>query len=104
MRTDEEPVALQAIEFWSSICDEEIEIQEEYERDFSGDSEVPHYHFIKQALPALVPLLLETLTKQDEEQDQDEGTWNLAMAGGTCLGLFARTIEDDIVPLFMPYV
>lgn len=104
VRTDEEPVALQAIEFWSSICDEEIEIQEEYGGDFSGDSDVPHHHFIKQALPALVPLLLETLTKQDEDQDQDEGAWNLAMAGGTCLGLVARTVEDDIVPLVMPYV
>lgn len=104
VRTDEEPVALQAIEFWSSICDEEIEIQEEYGGDFSGDSEVPHFHFIKQALPVLVPLLLETLTKQDEDQDQDEGAWNLAMAGGTCLGLVARTVEDDIVPLVMPYV
>lgn len=104
VRNDEEPVALQAIEFWSSICDEEIEIQEEYGGDYSGDSEVPHYYFIKQALPALVPLLLETLTKQDEDQDQDEGAWNLAMAGGTCLGLVARTVEDDIVTLVMPYV
>lgn len=104
VREDEEPVALQAIEFWSSICDEEIEIQEEYGTDFSGDAEVPYFKFIKQALPALVPLLLETLTKQDEDQDQEEGAWNLAMAGGTCLGLVARTVGDDIVPLVMPYV
>ncbi|KAH9321912.1 hypothetical protein KI387_016551 [Taxus chinensis] len=104
VKSDEEPVALQAIEFWSSICDEEIEIQEEYGGDFSGDSEISHYHFIKQALPALVPLLLETLTKQEEDQDQEEGAWNLAMAGGTCLGLVARTVSDDIVPLVMPYV
>jgi importin subunit beta-1 len=100
VKEDEEPVALQAVEFWSSICDEEIEIQEEY----SGDSEVPYFQFIKKALPALVPMLLETLTKQDEEQDQEEGAWNLAMAGGTCLGLVARAVGDDIVPLVMPYV
>ncbi|XP_057838410.1 importin subunit beta-1 [Cryptomeria japonica] len=104
VKSDEEPVALQAIEFWSSICDEEIEIQEEYGGDFSGDSEISHFHFIKQALPALVPLLLETLTKQEEDQDQEEGSWNLAMAGGTCLGLVARTVGDDVVPLVMPYV
>eukprot|EP00245_Coleochaete_scutata_P006394 TRINITY_DN20827_c0_g1_i1.p1 TRINITY_DN20827_c0_g1~~TRINITY_DN20827_c0_g1_i1.p1 ORF type:complete len:875 (-),score=236.69 TRINITY_DN20827_c0_g1_i1:663-3287(-) len=99
-REDEEPVALQAIELWSTICDEEIEIQEE----FSGDSEFKNYQFIKQALPALVPMLLETLTKQEEGQDTDEGVWNLAMAGGTCLGLVARTVGDDIVQLVMPYV
>lgn len=104
VREDEEPVALQAIEFWSSICDEEIEIQEEYGSDFSGDSEVQYFKFIKQALPALVPLLLETLTKQEEDQDQEEEAWNLAMAGGTCLGLVARTVGDDIVPLVVPYV
>ncbi|KAH9556956.1 hypothetical protein CY35_07G060100 [Sphagnum magellanicum] len=104
VKEDEEPVALQAVEFWSSICDEEIEIQEEYSGDFTGDSEVPYFQFIKQALPALVPMLLETLTKQDEEQDQEEGAWNLAMAGGTCLGLVARAVGDDVVPLVMPYV
>ncbi|CAD5170342.1 unnamed protein product [Musa acuminata subsp. malaccensis] len=70
VREDDEPVALQAIEFWNSI-----------------------------SLPALVPMLLETLLKQEEDQDQDEGSWNLAMAGGTCLGLVARTVGDDIVPL-----
>ncbi|KAJ7300086.1 hypothetical protein O6H91_19G031700 [Diphasiastrum complanatum] len=104
VKEDEEPVSLQAMEFWSSICDEEIEIQEEYGGDFSGDSEVPYFRFIKQALPALVPMLLGTLTKQEEDQDQDEEVWNLAMAGGTCLGLVARNVGDDIVPLVMPYV
>ncbi|KAH7426527.1 hypothetical protein KP509_10G004800 [Ceratopteris richardii] len=104
VREDEEPVALQAIEFWSSICDEELEIQEECGSEFTGDSEVQYFKFIKQALPALVPLLLETLTKQEEDQDQEEDAWNLAMAGGTCLGLVARTVGDDIVPLVVPYV
>eukprot|EP01018_Ginkgo_biloba_P007970 Gb_04236 [translate_table: standard] len=104
VKGDEERVALQAIEFWSSICDEEIDILEEYGEDFSGDSEVPCFYFIKQALPALVPMLLETLLKQEEDQDLDEGAWNLAMAGGTCLGLVARTVGDDVVPLVMPFV
>lgn len=104
VKEDEEPVALQAIEFWSSICDEEIEIQEDYNGDFTGDSEVPYFQFIKQALPALVPMLLETLTKQEEDQDLEEGAWNLSMAGGTCLGLVARAVGDDVVPLVMPFV
>ncbi|KAH7538258.1 hypothetical protein FEM48_Zijuj03G0180200 [Ziziphus jujuba var. spinosa] len=104
VREDEEAVALQAIEFWSSICDEEIDILEEYGTDLIGDSGIPCFYFIKQALPALVPLLLETLLKQEEDQDQDEGAWNIAMAGGTCLGLVARTVGDDIVPLVMPFI
>ncbi|XP_074291728.1 importin subunit beta-1-like [Silene latifolia] len=104
VKEDEEQVALQAVEFWSSICDEEIDILDEYRGDFSGDSDIPCFNFIKQALPALVPMLLETLLKQEEDQDQDEGAWNIAMAGGTCLGLVARTVADDIVPLVMPFI
>ncbi|KAL0347508.1 UNVERIFIED_CONTAM: Importin subunit beta-1 [Sesamum calycinum] len=103
VKGDEEAVALQAVEFWSSICDEELEIQD-YEVPESGDSSAPHSHFIQKALPTLVPMLLETLLKQDEEQDQEDGIWNLAMAGGTCLGLVARTVGDAIVPLVMPFV
>ncbi|KAK9914531.1 hypothetical protein M0R45_038305 [Rubus argutus] len=104
VREDQEPVALQAIEFWSSVCDEEIDILEEYGGDFTGDSDIPCFYFIKQALPALVPMLLETLLKQEEDQDQDEGAWNIAMAGGTGLCLVARTVGDDIVPLVMPFI
>ncbi|PWA77827.1 Armadillo-like helical [Artemisia annua] len=63
VKEDEEPVALQAIEFWSSICDEEIDILGDYGGDFTADSKVPCFYFIKQALPALVPMLLETLLK-----------------------------------------
>ncbi|KAG6485360.1 importin subunit beta-1-like [Zingiber officinale] len=102
VRGDQEPIALQAIEFWSSICDEEIQIQEESEEEDTGSS--PHSNFINQALPVLVPLMLETLLKQEEDQDQEDGVWNLSMAGGTCLGLIARTVGDTIVPLVMPFV
>ncbi|PNY06922.1 importin subunit beta-1-like protein, partial [Trifolium pratense] len=98
VRADQEPVALQAIEFWSTICDEEIDILENNEGD------IPCFYFIKQNLPALIPLLLETLLKQEEDQDLDEGAWNIAMAGGTCLGLVASTTGDDIVPLVMPFI
>ncbi|KAK1271479.1 hypothetical protein QJS04_geneDACA006034 [Acorus gramineus] len=104
VKSDEEPIALQAIEFWSTICDEEIEIQEEYVCDDETGTGAPHSHFIQKALPLLVPMLLETLLKQEEDQDQDDNVWNLSMAGGTCLGLVARTVGDSIVPLVMPFV
>lgn len=104
VKGDDEPVALQAIEFWSSICDEEIQIQEEYEGAGTASSGSPHSHFVEKALLMLVPMLLETLLKQEEDQDQDDETWNLSMAGGTCLGLVAKTVGDAIVPLVMPFV
>lgn len=103
VKGDEEAVALQAIEFWSSICDEEIELQE-FESADSGDSGSAHSHFIEKALSSLVPMLLETLLKQEEDQDQDDTIWNVSMAGGTCLGLVARTVGDAILLLVMPFV
>jgi importin subunit beta-1 len=102
VKGDEESVALQAIEFWSSICDEEIELQE-YGTVEGGDSGSAHSRFIEKALPYLVPLLLDTMLKQ-EDQDQDDSIWNISMAGGTCLGLVARTVGDSIVKLVMPFV
>ncbi|KAL3617470.1 Importin subunit beta-1 [Castilleja foliolosa] len=103
VKGDEEAVALQAVEFWSSICDEEMELQD-YEVPETGDSSAPHSNFIGKALSTLVPMLLDTLLKQDEDQDQEDGIWNLAMAGGTCLCLVARTVGDAVVPLVMPFV
>ncbi|CAH2054460.1 unnamed protein product [Thlaspi arvense] len=103
VKGDEESVALQAVEFWSTICDEEIDRQE-YDSPDTGDSSPPHSSFIEKALPHLAPMLLETLEKQEEDQDHDDDVWNISMAGGTCLGLVARTVGDGIVPLVMPFV
>lgn len=53
----------------------------------------------------LVPMLLETLTKQDEDQVEDsEDAWNVAMAGGTCLGLVATCVQDAVVDHVMPFI
>lgn len=101
IKGDEVAVALQGIEIWSSICDEEIDIQEEYG---DGDNAAPHLRFIEKAMPLLIPMLLETMLKQEENQDQDDVVWNLSMAGGTCLGLVAKTTGDDILPFVLPFV
>jgi len=102
-KEDDESVALQAIEFWSAVCEEEVAIQEEIE---DGVDEPPVYHrFVEQALGQLVPMLLETLTKQDEDQVEDgDDAWNVAMAGGTCLGLVATCVRDQVVDATMPFI
>ena len=103
VREDQEPVALQAIEFWSSICDKEIDILYNNGRDFSGVDGISCSYFIKQAIPDLVDMLLETLLQQEDDQEED-GAWNIAMAGRTCLGLVAWTVRGDIVPHVVPFI
>ncbi|CAM0958058.1 unnamed protein product [Alopecurus aequalis] len=99
----EESVALQAIEFWSTVCDEEIKLQEDYEGSDDANSSV-NYCFIEKALPILVPMLLETLLNQQECHDRADNVWNIFTSGAKCLGLIARTVGDAIVPLVMPFV
>ena len=51
-----------------------------------------------------MPVLLAQLTKQEEDQDKDQGIWNLSMAAGTCLSLFAACVGDPVIGLVLPYV
>ena len=94
---DDESVALQAVEVWCTIADEEMCLLDDETQAQSC------HNFIKNAAPHLVPVLLATLTKQEEDL-QDDGTWDIAMAGATCIGLIANTIQDEAVPLVWPYV
>eukprot|EP01112_Ceratiomyxa_fruticulosa_P013181 TRINITY_DN3691_c0_g1_i3.p1 TRINITY_DN3691_c0_g1~~TRINITY_DN3691_c0_g1_i3.p1 ORF type:complete len:854 (-),score=220.38 TRINITY_DN3691_c0_g1_i3:421-2982(-) len=103
IKKDKENVVLQAIEFWSTLCDEEVYLLEEIQEAMEQGQTPPVCHqFIKGALVFLVPLVLETLTKQEEGADED--TWNVAMAGATCLGLIANVVKDDIVNVVIPFV
>lgn len=93
---DDESVALQALEFWCSVCEEEVAARE------AGEAS---HGFVAAALPQLVPLLLEQLTKQEEDAESGgEGAWSVAVAAGTCLGLCAQAAGDAVVPLVMPFV
>ena len=44
-----------------------------------------------------------TLSHLQESSDNDDN-WTIAMAGATCLEAMARTIEDNIVELILPFV
>ncbi|KAK4479984.1 hypothetical protein RD792_013038 [Penstemon davidsonii] len=95
---DDESIALVAIESWSTICDEEIDTFEGYANNLLADFDVVCYNFIRSHHNHFLPLLLEMLSKQEEVSS------NLAIAGGTCLGLIARTVGDDILPLVTPFI
>jgi len=102
---EHDEVAMQAVEFWSTLCEEEIDIMDET-ADLTEQGIPPvrlSAHYVAAALEHLIPLLVQTLTKQDEEVDDDQH-WNLAMAGATCICLVANTVEDKVVDVIMPFV
>merc|ERR1719316_1843555 len=88
------------MEFWSTVCDEELYISDLIQAGQQGEKQL--YNIIQQALPHLVPLLTEMLTRQQSEEDDD--TWNLAMASGSCLGLVAQVVGDQCVDLVLQFV
>lgn len=104
MKNPEEAVALQAIEFWSTVCEEEIEIAIEAQEalQYGEEPALESKHFAKAALPEILPVLLELLTQQDEDADEDE--WTKSMAAAACLELLARNVGDAIVQPVVPFV
>ena len=108
IRNDKEPVALQAVEFWSTLAEEEIELtdmaQELAETGQTPPPESVCVGYVKAALEHLCPLLTDTLLKQDEDVEIDDDVWNISMSGATCLTLVASCTEDAIVPFIMPFV
>ncbi|KAF8622289.1 hypothetical protein AX15_007152 [Amanita polypyramis BW_CC] len=104
MKHPDERVALQGIEFWSTVCEEEVDLAIEAQdaAEYGEQPETESKHFAKIALPEIVPVLLLLLTKQVEDADEDE--WNVSMAAGTCLSLLSGAVQDSIVPTVIPFI
>lgn len=94
-----------AIEFWSTVCDEENYIAECIAIDGAGSCK-PSADLAKQALRFLVPILTEAMSRGADGDDDEEGddTWNSAMAAGTCLSLLAQAVGDDVVDAVLQFV
>jgi len=104
MKSDMDEVALQGIEFWSNVCDEEVDLSIEAEeaQDMNRPPEHVSRFYAKGALQFIVPILMQTLTKQEEFDDDDD--WNPCKAAGVCLMLLATCCGDDIVNHCLPFV
>ncbi|KTG06705.1 hypothetical protein cypCar_00023326 [Cyprinus carpio] len=104
METYMGPALFAGIEFWSNVCDEEMDLA--IEATEASEQGRPPEHtskfYAKGALQYLVPILTQTLTKQDENDDDDD--WNPCKAAGVCLMLLATCCEDDVVPHVLPFI
>ncbi|XP_017082406.1 LOW QUALITY PROTEIN: importin subunit beta [Drosophila eugracilis] len=104
MKAENDAVALQGIEFWSNVCDEEIDLAIE-SQEATDQGRAPQRvskHYARGALQFLTPVLVEKLTKQDECDDED--TWSPAKASSVCLMVLATCCEDEIVPHVLPFI
>lgn len=104
MKSDNDDIALQGIEFWSNVSDEEVDLSiENQEATEAGRAPTRvSKHYARGALQYLAPVLMEKLTKQDESDDDD--SWNPAKAASVCLMLLASCCEDEIVPHVFPFI
>ncbi|KAJ3130159.1 karyopherin beta [Nowakowskiella sp. JEL0407] len=97
-------VVHQAIEFWSTICEIEFDIDAQNE-DLASSGMLPSRHnfmFSANNITTLLPMLLWLLAQKDADDDEDE--WNIPMAAGTCLTLLAATVKEKIVPGVLAFV
>uniref|UniRef100_A0A915AY70 Importin N-terminal domain-containing protein n=1 Tax=Parascaris univalens TaxID=6257 RepID=A0A915AY70_PARUN len=104
MKMQIDDVALQGIEFWSNVCEEEIAlcVEAEEAQEQGRTPEQVSKHYAKGALPHLIPILTETLAKQEETDDDDD--WNPAKAAGVCIMLLAQCTGDSIVAPILPFI
>ncbi|KAL2886046.1 Importin subunit beta-1 [Ceratocystis lukuohia] len=102
MKSEDEDVAKLAVEFWSTVCEEEISIEEDNLSVDSTEHMRPFYNFARVAATEVVPVLLQLLAKQDEDATDDE--YNLARAAYQCLSLYAQSIRSPILSHVLTFV
>jgi len=100
MESKDDKVASMTVEFWSTVCEEEIDIA--YERSQFPESPLQSYNFALSSLKDVVPNLLKLLTRQNEDPEDDD--WNVAMSAGACLQLYAQNCGDSILAPVLEFV
>ncbi|KAF4635900.1 hypothetical protein G7Y89_g2191 [Cudoniella acicularis] len=102
MKSEEEDVAKLAVEFWSTVCEEEIAIEDDNAQVDRTDQIRPIFHFCAVATNEVVPVLLMLLTKQDEDAGDDE--YNLSRAAYQCLQLYAQAVGGAVIQPVLSFV
>lgn len=103
MKSDEEDVAKLAVEFWCTVCEEEISIEDDNAQASAEGSEPrPYFNFARVATMEVVPVLLELMAKQDEDASDDE--YNVSRASYQCVQLWAQATGSQVVPPVLSFV
>eukprot|EP00466_Bigelowiella_natans_P016435 jgi/Bigna1/47819/estExt_Genewise1.C_190028 len=100
IKKGDEDIAKQSLEFWTTVSEIEIDIQEDHLE--GKKSQRKNLNIVARAAPRLADMLLMSLTKQDEDPMDD--TYNVAQAAAVCLQHMAQNIGGAVVPLVLPFV
>lgn len=101
---DVEEVAFQAVEFWSSICDKEIEIENRIQmaKEAGTPINLVNHEFILGATQYLAHVLCESILRSETYDIQENSS--LASGASTCISLMATTVGDNIVDFVINFV
>lgn len=98
IESENERIAISAIEFWNTVCEEETFINQ-YE---AREGKTSH-NIVKQAMVFLLPKIFNAMVTQESE-DLDIDAWTLSMAAATFLALSAQLLKNDIVEPVISFV
>ncbi|KAI9852490.1 MAG: karyopherin beta [Thelocarpon superellum] len=104
MKSEQEDVAKLAVEFWCTVCEEEIAIEDDNAQaaaESAGEMR-PYFNFARVATLEVVPVLLLLLAKQDEDAADDD--YNVARAAYQCLQLYAQAVGSAVIPPVLAFV
>lgn len=62
----------------------------------------PYFNFARVAAREVVPVLLDLLTRQDEDAGDDD--YNISRAAYQCLCLYAQAVGGELIPLVLAFV
>ncbi|KAL9031876.1 MAG: hypothetical protein Q9196_000131 [Gyalolechia fulgens] len=104
MKNQEEDVAKLAVEFWCTVCEEELAIEDDNAlTQAEGGTELRQYfNFARVAAREVIPVLLELLAQQDEDSAEED--YNISRAAYQCLQLFAQAVGGEIVQTVLGFV
>ncbi|KAE8149427.1 armadillo-type protein [Aspergillus avenaceus] len=104
MKSEEEDVSKLAIEFWCSVCEEEIAIEDDNAAaQAEGVTEMrPFFGFARVACREVVPVLLQAMCRQDEDATDDE--YNVSRAAYQALQLYAQCVQGEVIQPVLTFV
>ncbi|KAI8593942.1 armadillo-type protein [Geranomyces variabilis] len=106
LRSETEEIAIQAVEFWSTVCEVEADIiAENEEREQDEELDIPPRRNLGIAMGSannLIDALWFLMTRKEEDDDEDE--WNISMAASTCLSLLATCSGNAVVQPILTFV